>query len=86
MTRQIAENAETSEKKADSWKVFVRSQLKNGAAASHRLVKRDSAQTCDTPTVTTNGVRSASPQAIVEHDLAEWREIWLRLHGNASAP
>ena len=69
-----------------SWKKFVASQLKNGAAITHRLTKRDGASINDTATVSREHGRSAAAQDVVEHDLREWRAIWTRLGDKPTAP
>ena len=74
------------EARSDSWHNFVAMQIITGAAESHRLVKRDALVCNDTTTVGSGPARTASPQAIVDVELALWREIWLRLEGRCSAP
>ena len=74
------------EEKASSWKMFVEKQLSSGAANAHRLVKRDAAPCVDTTTVGAPEHRTASPQAVVDHDLEEWRKVWTRLGDAPTAP
>ena len=52
----------------------------------HRLVKRDAACIGASPTVELEGARTASLQAIVEHDLIEWQKVWTRLKHVTTAP
>ena len=61
-------------------------QLKNGAAAAHRLVKRGAAPAFDTATTGQGQNRIASPQAVLDRDVEEWRAIWERLGDGPSAP
>ena len=72
--------------RADNWKTFVADQIKSGAAAAHRLVKRDGAKVGDSATVGEGTNRTASPQAIIDQDLNEWRKIWTRLGDTPTAP
>ena len=74
------------ESKAKSWQAFVDKQLRSGAAATHRLVKRDASQCLDTATVGTGEDRTASPQKILEQDLEEWRAIWCGPNSSKGAP
>ena len=67
-----------AEARAESWRAHVASQLKNGAAATHRWVKRDSTPQSPLDTVGAGATRSASPQVIVDQDLGTWKEIWNR--------
>ena len=67
-----------AEERADYWRLHVARQLKNGAAATHRWVKRDSAPPAPSDTVGSGAARTASPQAIVDHDLLAWKAIWTR--------
>ena len=72
--------------KSKSWQAFVDKQLKTGAAAAHRLVKRDAAQCNDNATVGSGEKRTASPQEVLQHDLEEWRAIWCRDGSPKEAP
>ena len=56
------------EQRAESWRNFVTKQLANGAAAAHRLVKRDAVNCVDTTTVGVGSERTASPQKVLERD------------------
>ena len=67
-----------ADERAESWRAHVARQLKNGAAATHRWVKRDAAPPAPSDTVGSGGKRTASPQAIVDHDLLAWKAIWTR--------
>ena len=78
--------ADHLEERAASWRQYVSKQLANGAAASHRLVKRDSRQCVDTATVGQGSRRTSSPQEIVDHDLVDWKKIWLRMGEGLEAP
>ena len=69
-----------------SWQQFVDRQLKTGAAAAHRLVKRDSTPCTNTASVGEGPSRTSSPQGILEQDLEEWRKIWHRLGDQPTAP
>ena len=74
------------EKRAESWRNFSERQVASGAPAAHRLVKRDSTLADIIGTAAVQNVRTASPQAILEQDLAAWRKIWLRLGDAPTAP
>ena len=74
------------EARATSWQAFVAKQVITGAAVTHRLVKRDSFGCNDTTTVGAGALRTASPSSILDVELATWRETWLRLEGQCSAP
>ena len=74
------------EEKATSWKLFVDKQLSSGAASAHRLVKRDAVPCVDATTVGEAERRTASPQAVVNQDLEQWRNIWTRLGNTPTAP
>ena len=52
-----SKKAEATERRAQSWKNFVSTQLQSGAAAAHRLTKRDGVRVVDAATVTVNGTR-----------------------------
>ena len=63
------------EQRAESWRLFVSKQVANGAAAAHRIVKRDASPCVMAPTVGVGSERTASPQKVLECDLVEWRAI-----------
>ena len=72
--------------RAASWQQFVDRQLKTGAAAAHRLVKRDSTPCTNTASVGEGPSRTSSPQSILNQDLEDWRKIWHRLGDQPTAP
>ena len=88
LSQSAAEKIKTEHLKgrADAWKTFVGKQLKSGAATAHRLVKRDGVQCVDTTTTGVGESRTASPQAVLDHDLIAWRKIWTRMGDAPSAP
>ena len=74
------------ESRAESWRQFVAKQIHNGAAITHRLARRDCSPCFDTATVRVGATRAASPQQILQQDLAARREIWCRLGETLTAP
>ena len=79
-------NAQHLEQKTTSWAAFVDKQLKNGAATTHRMVKRDSQESFDIAIVGEGSARTAPPQPILQNDLETWRAIWERLGDSPPAP
>ena len=74
------------EARAASWKQHVAKQMHNGAAVTHRWIKRDSIDPITIATVGTHEARTASPQAIVDQDLTMWRQVWCRPGIEGTAP
>ena len=74
------------ERSSEAWRVFVEKQITSGVKVAHRLIKRDSVPIFDTSTCGAGAELTASPQAILQHDLEEWRKIWLRLGDVPTAP
>ena len=84
--RAKQEKESVATQRASSWKAFVQSQLHNGAAAAHRLTKKDGAPPVEIATTISSGRRTASPQAIVNEDLSEWATVWRRLQNQTTDP
>ena len=66
------------------WKEWVKDKAKAGAPAIHRLVKRSVEQ----PLLLQGpaAVLDASPQAVLEADQLQWKEVWTRLEGKYPTP
>ena len=64
--------------RAAAWRANVAKQLTNGAAVTHRWAKRDPIAGEAPDTALVQSKRTASPQAIVDHDLIQWKAIWNR--------
>ena len=66
------------------WRQWVKEKLKNGAAAVHAFVKRTEMM----PRIVQGplGTMDASPQAILEAEEAQWKEVWHRLEGKYGTP
>ena len=82
----VAHKKQHCEIRAESWKAHVARQLKNGAAVTHRWIKRDSVDPVAVDTVGEGKNRSASPQAIVNQDLQMWKAVWCRPGIEGDAP
>ena len=82
----VAHKKQHCEIRAESWKAHVDRQLKNGAAVTHRWIKRDSVDPVAVDTVGEGKNRSASPQAIVNQDLQMWKAVWCRPGIEGDAP
>ena len=74
----VERKKQQAERRASSWRSHVAKQLVNGAAATHRWVKRDIVPSSTPDTVGDGRTRTASPQALVDHDLPSWKAIWNR--------
>ena len=60
-----------ADERAAAWRAHVAKQLTNGAAVTHRCAKRDSIVGDASDTALVQSKRTASPQAIVDHDLMQ---------------
>ena len=74
------------EKRAETWRAFTLKQVMDGASTAHRLIKRDATPCLDKTTTGVGPSRTASPLSIVDQDLQSWRDVWLRLGEEPTAP